>query len=212
MGADDRQFPGEGAGFLHRNGGWSRPPRGRRAARAQALRQPASGRTRCFIFPGPFLAERLLFQQPQSEQSFEIDSGRMRMTLAAVVRRIVATLSAHGHERDRARRRGERLSHFPRAEYVFGCLKANSETRQAIEQCSCSIDVVASLIPLTAMSPPNCAQHGAGPRQSRQPVPHLRTGLQRAQRSPPRPGGSRSEVFLRRARDLPRPALCGEGG
>ena len=34
-----------------------------------------------------------------------------------------------------------------RAEYVFGCLKANGETRQAIEQCSCSIDVVASLIP-----------------------------------------------------------------
>jgi hypothetical protein len=34
-----------------------------------------------------------------------------------------------------------------RAEYVFGCLKANGETRQVIEQCSCSIDVVASLIP-----------------------------------------------------------------
>jgi hypothetical protein len=34
-----------------------------------------------------------------------------------------------------------------RSEYVFGCLKANGETRQAIEQCSCSIDVVASLIP-----------------------------------------------------------------
>ena len=34
-----------------------------------------------------------------------------------------------------------------RAEYVFGCLKANGETRQAIEQCSCSIDVIASLVP-----------------------------------------------------------------
>jgi hypothetical protein len=34
-----------------------------------------------------------------------------------------------------------------RAEYVFGCLKANGETRQAIEQCSCSIDIVASLLP-----------------------------------------------------------------
>lgn len=42
------------------------------------------------------------------------------------------------------------LSDYPtsaRAEYVFGCLKANGETRQAIEQCSCSIDVVASLVP-----------------------------------------------------------------
>ena len=34
-----------------------------------------------------------------------------------------------------------------RAEYVYGCMKANGETRQAIEQCSCSIDVVASLLP-----------------------------------------------------------------
>jgi hypothetical protein len=34
-----------------------------------------------------------------------------------------------------------------RAEYVFGCLKANGETRQATEQCSCSVDVVASLVP-----------------------------------------------------------------
>ena len=34
-----------------------------------------------------------------------------------------------------------------RAEYVFGCLKANGETRQSIQQCSCSIDVVASLVP-----------------------------------------------------------------
>src|ERR1700731_1580933 len=34
-----------------------------------------------------------------------------------------------------------------RAEYVFGCMKANGETRQAIEQCSCSIDIIASLLP-----------------------------------------------------------------
>ena len=44
----------------------------------------------------------------------------------------------------------EEVNDYPtsaRAEYVFGCLKANGETRQAIEQCSCSIDVVASLLP-----------------------------------------------------------------
>ena len=33
-----------------------------------------------------------------------------------------------------------------RAEYVFGCMKANGESRQSIEQCSCSIDVVASIV------------------------------------------------------------------
>ena len=34
-----------------------------------------------------------------------------------------------------------------RAEYVYGCMKANGESRQSIEQCSCSIDVVASIVP-----------------------------------------------------------------
>jgi hypothetical protein len=46
--------------------------------------------------------------------------------------------------------RAQDLNDYPtsaRAEYVFGCLKAKGETRQAIEQCSCSIDVVASLLP-----------------------------------------------------------------
>ena len=44
----------------------------------------------------------------------------------------------------------EQANDYPtsaRAEYVFGCLKANGETRQAIDQCSCSIDVIASLLP-----------------------------------------------------------------
>src|SRR5437588_9930173 len=46
--------------------------------------------------------------------------------------------------------RAQDINDYPtsaRSEYVFGCLKANGETRQAIEQCSCSIDVVASLVP-----------------------------------------------------------------
>src|SRR5512135_874280 len=46
--------------------------------------------------------------------------------------------------------RAEEVNDYPtvaRSEYVFGCLKANGETRQAIEQCSCSIDVIASLLP-----------------------------------------------------------------
>lgn len=34
-----------------------------------------------------------------------------------------------------------------RADYVFGCMKVNGDTRQALEQCSCSIDVIASLLP-----------------------------------------------------------------
>jgi hypothetical protein len=34
-----------------------------------------------------------------------------------------------------------------RAEYVFACMKTNGDTRKSLEQCSCSIDVIASLIP-----------------------------------------------------------------
>jgi hypothetical protein len=37
-----------------------------------------------------------------------------------------------------------------RAEYVFACMKTNGETREALDQCSCSIDIIASLIPYDA--------------------------------------------------------------
>ncbi|WP_407169297.1 hypothetical protein [Bradyrhizobium sp. ORS 111] len=46
--------------------------------------------------------------------------------------------------------RADEINDYPtsaRAEYVFGCMKANGETRQTLDQCSCSVDVVASLIP-----------------------------------------------------------------
>jgi hypothetical protein len=42
------------------------------------------------------------------------------------------------------------LNDYPtavRADYVFGCMKANGETRQVLERCSCSIDVIASILP-----------------------------------------------------------------
>jgi hypothetical protein len=37
-----------------------------------------------------------------------------------------------------------------RADYVFACMKVNGDTREALEQCSCSIDVIASLLPYDA--------------------------------------------------------------
>ena len=42
------------------------------------------------------------------------------------------------------------LNDYPtaaRADYVFACMKTNGETRRALEQCSCSIDVIASVLP-----------------------------------------------------------------
>ncbi|WP_315927703.1 hypothetical protein [Mesorhizobium sp. SP-1A] len=32
-------------------------------------------------------------------------------------------------------------------DYVLGCMRANGQTRQALESCSCSIDVIASILP-----------------------------------------------------------------
>jgi hypothetical protein len=34
-----------------------------------------------------------------------------------------------------------------RADYVFACMKVNGDTRQALEQCACSIDIIASILP-----------------------------------------------------------------
>jgi hypothetical protein len=33
-----------------------------------------------------------------------------------------------------------------RVDYVFACMKANGDTRDSLERCSCSIDVVATLL------------------------------------------------------------------
>jgi hypothetical protein len=67
-------------------------------------------------------------------------AGQLRPIVAALAVLAVTALAA----------RGEEANDFPtsaRAEYVYGCMKANGESRQAIEQCSCSVDVVASIMP-----------------------------------------------------------------
>ena len=33
------------------------------------------------------------------------------------------------------------------ADYVFGCMASNGQTREALERCSCSIDIIASILP-----------------------------------------------------------------
>ena len=45
------------------------------------------------------------------------------------------------------------LNDYPtaaRADYVFACMKTNGDTHAALEQCSCSIDIIASLLPYDA--------------------------------------------------------------
>src|ERR1700749_829218 len=46
--------------------------------------------------------------------------------------------------------RAEDLNDYPtsaRADYVFGCMKANSETQELLQKCSCSVDGIPSIIP-----------------------------------------------------------------
>src|SRR6478752_4261665 len=74
--------------------------------------------------------------------------GRNVMTLVGWVRRIVAALG--GIVAMIAMAHADDVNDYPtsaRAEYVYGCMKANGESRQSIEQCSCSIDIIASLLP-----------------------------------------------------------------
>jgi hypothetical protein len=55
---------------------------------------------------------------------------------------VACVLSAPGNAAD--------LNDYPtsaRADYVFACMKASGETRQVLERCSCSIDVIASILP-----------------------------------------------------------------
>ena len=45
---------------------------------------------------------------------------------------------------------GQSANDYPtvaRAEFVFGCMGANGQTPEILYKCSCSIDVIASIIP-----------------------------------------------------------------
>ncbi len=53
----------------------------------------------------------------------------------------------------RAQDLADQLNDYPtaaRAEYVFACMAANGQTRRVLEQCSCSIDRIASILPYDA--------------------------------------------------------------
>ncbi len=67
------------------------------------------------------------------------------MTLIASARRVGLVLVAATMPAGAAY-----LNDYPtaaRADYVFACMKTNGDTRQALERCSCSIDVIASILP-----------------------------------------------------------------
>lgn len=42
---------------------------------------------------------------------------------------------------------GDDYTTVDKADYVFGCMAANGQTREALERCSCSIDAIAATLP-----------------------------------------------------------------
>jgi len=115
-----------------------------------------------------------------TERRGPASARRDTMTLAGSMRLRVWALVALGATAVVAR--ADDFNDYPtvaRSEYVFGCLKANGETRQAIDQCSCSIDVhrVAAALRSICHSR-NRAEHGAGTGKSWWTIPLLRAGKQ----------------------------------
>lgn len=83
------------------------------------------------------------------------------------------------------------LNDYPtsaRADYVFACMKANGENRTSLDQCSCSIDVIASLLPYggyveaeTVLSLTQEPGRLGGEFRSTEPAKALVNNLRRAQ-------------------------------
>ncbi len=67
-----------------------------------------------------------------------------------VFRTLIAATALSGAGLSLARADEQPVNDFPtsaRADYVFACMQVNGQTREALDKCSCSVDVIASLMP-----------------------------------------------------------------
>jgi hypothetical protein len=81
-------------------------------------------------------------KSPERHASESKGGPRGFLWLTAVAAALIAVAASHVQAED--------LNDYPtsaRADYVFGCMKANGETQELLRKCSCSIDVIASIIP-----------------------------------------------------------------
>ena len=77
---------------------------------------------------------------PTARSRNRAGSSRVRLASLAAILAVAAF----------SRAKAEDLNDYPtsaRADYVFGCMKANGETQELLQKCSCSIDVIASIVP-----------------------------------------------------------------
>ncbi|MDX2266329.1 MAG: hypothetical protein NW215_15320 [Hyphomicrobiales bacterium] len=69
------------------------------------------------------------------------------MTQATLRAALAAALLISAAAPARADLSGSDYSTAVKVEYVFGCMESAGQTRDALERCSCSIDVIASILP-----------------------------------------------------------------
>ena len=69
-------------------------------------------------------------------------AGRLGARAGAFVILCAVLLAQSGHAADDAG-----YSTATRAEYVFACMATNGGTQEALQRCSCAIDVIATLLP-----------------------------------------------------------------
>jgi len=82
---------------------------------------------------------------PADGPSAAVDAKEARMNRTLIA--LVATLAvAGGGACPAAELPANDYPTVARADSVFGCMQVNGQTRDALERCSCSIDVVASLL------------------------------------------------------------------
>jgi lysyl-tRNA synthetase class II len=74
----------------------------------------------------------------------------LRILLGAVLGLVIGTGAALAQNVTQGANAAAQLNDYPtvaRADYVFGCMAANGQTRQSLEKCSCSIDTIATILP-----------------------------------------------------------------
>jgi lysyl-tRNA synthetase class II len=74
----------------------------------------------------------------------------MRILLGAALGLLIGTGAALAQNVTPGANPAAQLNDYPtvaRADYVFGCMAANGQTRQSLEKCSCSIDTIATILP-----------------------------------------------------------------
>ena len=118
-------------------------------------------RTRLFddlagVAGGAFSALAGLREEMESTMRARIDEAIRKLDLVKredldAVQEMAANARA-GQEAAEARAQdaAARLNDYPttaRAEYVFACMAVNGDSRQSLDQCSCSIDWIASVLP-----------------------------------------------------------------